>query len=165
MFWLVGTKIGFFELYIAKSSVFAFCLLKHVALTQRSVCRKVVLFPSLKGFLPVCSESPCFSLDCTQNHVFSCDWLSDNGFASVWLGYVVFSIIFVRTASIAFSLFNCQSTLFSALLHQKHVLALVTVKLGFLQRNCTGKWISFPVFLRLTLIFTLGYSEQRFDLF
>ena len=47
MFWLVGTKIGFFELYIAKSSVFAFCLLKHVALTQRSVCRKVVLFPWL----------------------------------------------------------------------------------------------------------------------
>ena len=106
MFWLVGTKIEFFELYIAKSSVFAFCLLKHVALTQRSVCRKVVLFPSLKGFLPVCSESPCFSLDCTQNHVFSCDWLSDNGFASFWLDDVVFSIIFVRRASIAFSLFN-----------------------------------------------------------
>ena len=47
MFWLVGTKIGFFELYIAKSSVFAFCFLKHVALTQRSLCRKVVLFPWL----------------------------------------------------------------------------------------------------------------------
>ena len=35
MFWLVGTKIGFFELYIANTSDFAFCLLKHVALTQR----------------------------------------------------------------------------------------------------------------------------------
>ena len=45
MFWLVGTK--FFELYIGKKSHFAFCLLKQVALTQRSVCRKVVLFPAL----------------------------------------------------------------------------------------------------------------------
>ena len=47
MFLFVGTKFGFFELYIAKSRVFAFCLLKHVALTQWSVCHKVVLFPWL----------------------------------------------------------------------------------------------------------------------
>ena len=111
MFWLVGTKIGFFELYIAKSSVFAFSLLKHVALTKRSVCHKVVLFPWLlhgkKVFLPVCSESPCCSHDFTQNHLFFCDGLSDNGFASFWLGYVVFSIIFVRRVSITFSFFNC----------------------------------------------------------
>ena len=66
MFWLVGTKIGFFELYIAKSSVFAFCLLKHVALTQRSVCRKVVLFPSLlhgkKVFFQFAASHPAFLL-------------------------------------------------------------------------------------------------------
>ena len=99
-----------------------------------------------KGFLPVCNESLCYSLDFPQNHVFSCDWRSDNGFASFWQGYVVFSIILVRTASITFSLFNIQNTLFSALLHRKHVLALVTVKLGFFQRYCTAQWISFPVF-------------------
>ena len=150
MFWLVGTKIGFFELYIAKSSIFVFCLLKHVALTQQSVCRKVVLFPWLlhgKNVLfQFAASNPCCSLDFTQNHVFSCDWLSDNGFAIFWLGSVVLSIIFVIRASIAFSLFNCKNTLFSALSHQKHVLALVTVKLGFFQRYCTGKWKSFPVF-------------------
>ena len=83
MFWLVGTKIGFFELYIANASDFAFCLLKHVALTQRFVCRKNVLLSALlhgkKVFFPVCSESPCLSLDFTQKNVFSCHWLSDNG--------------------------------------------------------------------------------------
>ena len=111
MFWLVGTKIGFFELYIAKSSVFAFCLLKHVALTQRSLCRKVVLFPLLlhgkKVFFQFAANHPWCSLDFTQNHGFSCDWLSDNSFDIFWLGYVVLSIIFARRASIAFSLFNC----------------------------------------------------------
>ena len=111
MFWLVGTKIGFFELYIAKSSVFAFCLLKHVALTQRSVCHKVVFFPWLlhgkKVFFQFAASHPAVLLILLKNHVFSCDWLSDNGFASFWLGYVVFSIIFVRRVSIAFSFFNC----------------------------------------------------------
>ena len=81
MFWLVGTKIGFFELYIAKSSVFAFCLLKHVALTQRSVCRKVVLFPALlhgkKVFIQFAASHPGFLLHFTQNNVFTCVWLSD----------------------------------------------------------------------------------------
>ena len=108
---LLGTKIGFFELYIGKGSVFPFCLLKHIALTQRSVCHKVVLFAWLlhgkKVFFQFAASHPCCSLDFTQNHVFSCDWLSDDGFAIFWLGYVVLSVIFVRRASIAFSLFNC----------------------------------------------------------
>ena len=109
MFWSVGTKIGFFELYIVKSSVFAFCFLKHVALTQRSLCRKVVLFPWLlhrkKVFFQFAASHPTVLLILLKTTFFSCDWLSDNGFASFWLGYVVVSIIFVRRASIAFSLF------------------------------------------------------------
>ena len=36
MFWLVGNEIGFFELHIAKNSVFPICFLKHVALTQKT---------------------------------------------------------------------------------------------------------------------------------
>ena len=66
MFWLVGTKIGFFEIYIAKNSDFAFCLLKHVALTERSVRRKVVSFPALlhgkKVFLQFAASHPAFLL-------------------------------------------------------------------------------------------------------
>ena len=66
MFWLVGTKIGFFELHIAKNSDFAFCLLKHVALTERSVRRKGVSFPALlhgkKVFLQFAASHPAFLL-------------------------------------------------------------------------------------------------------
>ena len=36
MFWLASNEIGFLEVYIAKKSVFAFCLLQHVALTQKT---------------------------------------------------------------------------------------------------------------------------------
>ena len=37
---------------------------------------------------------------------------------------------------------------------QKDLLWFFGVKLGSFQRYCSGKWISFPVFLRVTLIFT-----------
>ena len=83
IFTRVYSNNGFAPFYIAKNSDFGFCLLNHVALPQRSVCPKVVLFPAFlhgqKVFFQFFSESPCFSLDFTQNNVFSCDWLSDNG--------------------------------------------------------------------------------------
>ena len=68
-----------------KKSVFAFCFLKHVALTQKTrfgllAVKFVLLLQRGKGFLPVCSNSPCFFLDFTQKNVFSSVWLSDNGF-------------------------------------------------------------------------------------
>ena len=110
MFWLVSTKIGFFEPYIAKSSVFPFCFLKHVALTQRSVCRKVVLFPWLlhgkKVFFQFAASHPAVLLILLKTTFFLVMGnMSDNGFASFWLGYVVFSIMFVRRVSIAFFFF------------------------------------------------------------
>ena len=57
---------------MAKNSVFAFYSLKHVALTQQSVCPKVVLFPALlhgkKVFFQFAASHP--SLDFTPKNVF-----------------------------------------------------------------------------------------------
>ena len=145
----LAPKLSSLSFISQKTAILLFCLLKHVALTQRSVRRKVVLFPALlhgKRFLSSLQRVTllfCWLYSKQRFFLWLAKW---QRFASFWPGYAVFSIIFVRTAPIAFSLFNCYNTLFSALLHQKHVFALVTVKLGFFQRYCTSKWISLPVF-------------------
>ena len=106
MFWLASNEIGFLEVYIAKKGFLLFVCYNTLHSHKNMfwpVSRKVVLFPALlqreKGFLPVCSKSPCFFLDFTQNNVFSCVWLSDNGFSSFCLDYAVSSIIFLGTTS------------------------------------------------------------------
>ena len=69
----LATKLRFFELYIAKTSVFAFSWLNHVALSfiaQKkmfwSVCRKVVCFAVVlhrkKVFFQFAASPPNFSL-------------------------------------------------------------------------------------------------------
>ena len=70
---------------------------KHVLVCLSQSCVVSSVIVQGKGFLPVSSKSPCFSLDFTQNNVFACVWLSSNGFASFWPHYAVFSTIFLRT--------------------------------------------------------------------
>ena len=85
---------------------------KHVLVCFPQSCVVSSVIAPGKGFLPVSSKSPCFSLDFTQNNVFACVWLSYNGFASFWLGCAVFNIIFLRTTfSSLFLLPNCPCKL------------------------------------------------------
>ena len=144
----LATKFGFFELYIAKNSVFPFCLLKYVALTQQSVCPKVVLVPALShGKKFFSSLQPVtLLLILLQRTFFICDWLSDYGFASFWLRCAVFSIIFVTTFPTAVFLSNSKNTLFSALLRQKKCFCFGYRQIGLFAALNTGNWISFPVF-------------------
>ena len=46
-FLVTYTKLGPLSFISQKTAILLFCLLKHVALTQRSFRRKVVLFPAL----------------------------------------------------------------------------------------------------------------------
>ena len=86
-FCMLATKSHCFEFYITKKSVFAVSLLKHVGLnfiapkTFWFVCCNIGLFSLLlhqkKGLLPVCSESPWFTLDFTQTTVLlSFGWVT-----------------------------------------------------------------------------------------
>ena len=43
----LAPKLGSLSFISQKTAILLFCLLKHVALTQQSVRRKVVLFPAL----------------------------------------------------------------------------------------------------------------------
>ena len=43
----LAPKLGSLSFISQKTAILLFCFLKHVALTQRSVRRKVVLFPAL----------------------------------------------------------------------------------------------------------------------
>ena len=116
-FGYLAPKLGSLSFISQKTAILLFCLLKHVALTQRSVRRKVVLFPALlhgKRFpssLQRVTLLFCWLYSKQRFFLWLAKW---QRFASFWPGYAVFSIIFVRTASIAFSLFNCLNTLFSA---------------------------------------------------
>ena len=47
IFGYLAPKLGSLSFITQKTAILLFCLLKHVALTQRSVRRKVVLFPAL----------------------------------------------------------------------------------------------------------------------
>ena len=76
-FCMLATKSRCFEFFVTKKSVFAFSLLKHVRLSTENmvwfVCCNIGLFSVLlrqkKNLLPVCRESPWFSLDFTQTTV------------------------------------------------------------------------------------------------
>ena len=98
----MAPKLGSLSFISQKTAILLFCLLKHVALTQRSVRRKVVLFPALlhgKRFLSSLQRATLlFSWLYSKERFFL--WLAKwQRFASFWPGYAVFSIIFVRTAN------------------------------------------------------------------
>ena len=113
---------------------------KHVLVCLPQSCVVSSVIAPGKGFLPVSSKSPCFSLDFTQNNVFACVWLSYNGFASFWPRYAVLNHL---SENNVFFYFRYQTTLVNyaafSLIAPKTCFCLLATKIGCFELYVTKR--------------------------
>ena len=154
----LAMKLSFFELYIEKTSVFAFSWLKHVALSFIAQKKCFGLFAVKlcvccsdiapeKGFLSVCSGSAYFFLGFTQNNVF----------VSFRLCYAVFNNMFLGTG---FSFLCYQNCSFDLLSYPNHL--LVWLQLNQKLRALCHKKQRFSFFARKHAVLSFIQTENMF---